>query len=275
MFESTNRYQYSPIIEEEEEPVRRLREIDQEIRDLKEKRNKDLIEKQDFSTEKIKLKPILSHPPLYEPEGFTKDTEIRISPPHQSYSPHNSSGLSNLERKKDDLKHELQLMISSDESKFGLLNKLDRPFLNGGLKSHGQNDGGNFDNLLDRYTDKILQESNNFDDSYTKPYAGIRGLISDEKAKYNDILNSIKKNDPDTKLYGSPSRGYQESSRVQDIFKVDSPKSKLVDTYQPRLKFDEELSQRSNKSLIDSFSEENPKPIIITKKETIPSSSTY
>ena len=158
-------------------------------------------------------------------------------------------------------------MISSDESKFGLLNKLERPFANGGLRSYGQNDGGNFDDLLDRYTDKILQESNNFDDSYTKPYAGIRGLISDEKAKYNDILNSIKKNDPDTKLYGSPSRGYQESSRVQDIFKVDSPRSKPVDTYEPRLKFDEELlSQRSNKSLIDSFSEENPKPIIITKK---------
>ncbi len=249
----STRHQYSPIAEEDEEPAaRKLDALERELRELRAPREQHVLGIHSSGTKKAQS----SSPTRLEREYriSRRIDEIEQSPQFNGPALQDSIDIKELERQRKNLKNELKEMYGLEDSRQELSRHYEESF--SGLKASdaAKRDHAHFENIFDKYTDKMLQESSPFEGSNRKP------LASEGKLKFDDFAPSGSK-----KATGFASKLTEDASRARDIFKVESPS---------RAKFDvlEELSQRSNKSLIESFTEDNnPKPIVFTKKETVPS----
>jgi hypothetical protein len=248
----STRHQYSPIAEEDEEPAtRKLDALERELRELRAPREQHVLGIHHSGTKKAQS----SSPTRLEREYriSRRIDEIEQSPQFNGPALQDSIDITELERQRKNLKNELKEMYGLEDSRHELSRHYEESF--SGLKASdaAKRDHAHFENIFDKYTDKMLQESSPFEGSNRKP------LASEGKLKFEDFGPSSTK-----KTTGYASKLNEDASRARDIFKVESPS---------RAKFDvlEELSQRSNKSLIESFTEDNnPKPIVFTKKETVP-----
>lgn len=254
---SSNRYQYSPIAEEDEEPLRKLDALEREIQEMRAPRDQHI-----FGIHRSGGARPHAHSssPRFERDHRVsrRIDEIEQSPQfHAPAAVNDSVDLKELERQRKNLKNELKEMYGLEDSKNDISRHYEESF--SGLKASdiGKRDNSHFEHIFDKYTDKMLQESSPIPESHKK-------VTSEGKMRYEDFAPSGAKDSSIKKAPGFASKLTGDASRARDIFKVESP---------TKAKFDvlEELSQRSNKSLIDSFTEDsNPKPIMFTKKETIP-----
>jgi len=260
---STRHHQYSPIAEEDEEPLRKLEALDREIKELRAPRDQHI-----FGIHRSGGTKAHSSSPRFErvERDYNYKVSRRIDEIEQSPQFHapsvqeDSVDLKELERQRKNLKNELKEMYGLEDSKNESRN-YEESF--SGLKASevGKRDNTHFEHIFDKYTDKMLQESSPLHESHKKV------LASEGKMKYEDFAPSGNKESANKKPAGFASKLTDNASRARDIFKVESPSKAKFDVL-------EELSQRSNKSLIESFTEDNnPKPIVFTKKETIPSRS--
>jgi len=256
----TTRHQYSPIAEEDEEPAaRKLDALERELRELRAPREQHILGIHSSGTKKAQS----SSPTRLEREYriSRRIDEIEQSPQFNGPALQDSIDIKELERQRKNLKNELKQMYGLEDSRQELSRHYEESF--SGLKASdaARKDHAHFEHIFDKYTDKMLQESSPFEESNRKP------LAPEGKLKFEDFAPSGAKESSVKKTTGFASKLTEDASRARDIFKVESPSKAKFDVL-------EELSQRSNKSLIESFTEDNnPKPIVFTKKEAVPKAS--
>jgi len=252
---SSHRYQYSPIAEEDEEPLRKLDALEREIQEMRAPRDQHI-----FGVNRSGGARPHAHSssPRFERDHKVsrRIDEIEQSPQFRAPVAMNDSvDLKELERQRKNLKNELKEMYGLEDSNNEISRHYEESF-----SGVGKRDNSHFEHIFDKYTDKMLQESSPIPESHKK-------LATEGRMKYEDFAPSGAKESSTNKVAGFASKLTGDASRARDIFKVESPSKAKFDVL-------EELSQRSNKSLIESFTEDsNPKPIMFTKKETIPTST--
>ena len=254
---NSQHFQNSYRVEDNDNPLRKLEALEREIKELRDHREHQVLGIHARSGGKG-IKAHSSSPRFERDKHSSRIDDIETSPQFNPYAAKGSDELMELERQKRNLKNELKQMIGLDESKIEYSRRIEESF---SILKTSEAHKDHFENIMDKYTDKMLRESGPYNETKELPSAG--------KLKYEDFAPSGTKGEQPKKSQGIISSNHEVSSRGRDIFKIDSPSP--IQKQENKPKYDiEELSQKSNRSLVESFSEDHPKPIIF-KKEVAPS----